>query len=97
MLWMLQALEVKDQSIQRFQIKMIREQPCGKKVLWDLLSDARSRAAVETLEKFLDGKATQSELASAGAAAWAAAGAWQANTLREVVLIEWQSAQGGGK
>ena len=70
MLWMLDALKIHNPIIQRFQVKMLREQPCGGKVLWDLLTDKRSRAAVDMLEMFLDGKATQGELAAARAAAW---------------------------
>ena len=55
----------------------VRETPLhdGRKV-WDLLTDPRSRAAVETAERFARGEgATKKELAAAEAVGWAVASA----------------------
>jgi hypothetical protein len=43
------------------------------RTVWDLLTDERSRRAVEVAEAHIDGKATSAELAAAWAAAWDAA------------------------
>jgi hypothetical protein len=67
---MLRRLHVYNVSISRFLVAMLREQPCGKgKVLFDHLTDIRSRNCVAVLEKFLDGKATVDELKEARRAA----------------------------
>ena len=59
----------------------IRNTPIGGgKTVWDLLTDERSRNAVEVAELFARNEVTRKELAAARAAAWAAArdAAWDA-------------------
>ena len=80
MLWMLKKMGLYDQSVSRFLVKMLREQPIGLgKTLFDLLTDESSRTCVDMLEKFLDGKATIEELKKARSAAADAAAAAAAN------------------
>ena len=45
----------------------------GLRMVWELLTDPRSRAAVEVAERFCDGKATEDEMSVAYADAYAAA------------------------
>ena len=57
----------------RFGCWCVRHTPIGDgRVAWDLLTDPRSRAAVETKERWLRGEATDNELAAARDAARAA-------------------------
>ena len=62
-----------DAVLHKLACRFVRETPLsdGRKV-WDLLTDERSRKAVEVAELSADGKATQQELAAADAAAFAA-------------------------
>ena len=69
-LWMADATTV----LHRFACWCVRNTPTGNgKTTWGLLTDPRSRAAIETKERWLDGTATDAELAAARAAASAAA------------------------
>ncbi len=63
-----------DSTLRKLACRFVRETPLadGRKV-WDLLTDERSRRAVEVAERYADGKATAQELAAARAAAYAAA------------------------
>ena len=60
-------------TLHEFACWCVRNTPLGNgKTVWDLLSDERSRTAVEVKEQWLLGKATDQELAAAGDAARAA-------------------------
>jgi len=81
MLWLVDEMGHEDPKNYRLiACACVRETPLadGRRV-WDLLTDPRSRNAVEVAERFAIGGATEEDRAAAwaaaGAAAWAAAGA----------------------
>jgi hypothetical protein len=78
--WLLWVAErvLDDRTLRLLACRFVRETPLadGRKV-WDLLTDERSRKAVEVAERHADGLATYDELAAVWAAAWAAA--WDAS------------------
>lgn len=74
MLWALEELGYPDQRVSReFACWCVRQ-------VWELLTDPRSRTAVEVAERYARGEATAAELSAAEDAAWGAAraAAWGA-------------------
>ena len=70
-----------EESARLFACWCVRHTPLTDgRVTWDLLTDKRSRAAVEVAERYARGGATTKELAAARGAAWDAAegAAWDA-------------------
>ena len=88
LLWILDKVEIRDdKKLRLFACWCVRHtQLADGRTVWDLLTDERSRKAVEVAEAFACGEATQEELDAAwaaGDAAWAArdaagAAAWAA-------------------
>ena len=78
MLWGLARIGYTDErKLRLYGCACVRGTPITKgRTVWDLLSDERSRRAVEVSERFANGEATEEERT----AAWAAAGdaAWDA-------------------
>jgi hypothetical protein len=78
-----------------FACRCVRETPAGEGTVWDLLTDDRSRRAVETAEAFIRGEVTEEELRRAAEAVWeaeeavweAAGASWAAARAREAA--EW--------
>jgi hypothetical protein len=75
MLWLCDALDLLTDRERRLIVcRCVRETPLadGRRV-WDLLTDERSRQAVEVAERHARGDATDEQLAVAWTAAWTAA------------------------
>ena len=80
MLWGLGKIGYSDDRVMRlYACACVRGTPTAKGTVWDLLTDKRSKKAIEVAELFAEGKATAqaraAACAAAGDAAWAAAGA----------------------
>ena len=101
MIWLLDKLGFKDDRAYRlYACRCVRDTPLADgRTVWDLLTDPRSRNAVEVAERFANGQASQEELDAAWDAAWAAAwdardAAWaaaQADYLWE--LVPWATVK----
>ena len=80
-LWCLQAVKGRDREIRLFGVWCARQ-------VQHLMTDQRSIDALDVAERFANGEATESELAAAWDAAWAATGAAardaQSTKLREL-------------
>ena len=75
MMWALGAIEYKDdKALRLFACACVRGTPLPDgRAVWDLLTDKRSRGAVDVAERYASGEATDQELAAAWDAARAAA------------------------
>lgn len=63
-----------DTVLRKLACRFVRETPLADdRKVWDLLTDERSRIAIEVAELYADGKATETEMAAAADAAYAAA------------------------
>jgi hypothetical protein len=80
MLWFLDRVGYRDdKALRLFACWCVRNTPLPNGgTTWSLLTDKRSREAVEAAERFCRGEATPEELAAACLAARAAAAAWDA-------------------
>jgi hypothetical protein len=74
LIWTLSRPGVFPESVLRkMACKFIRQTPLSDgRTVWDMLTDERSRKAVEVAEAYADGKATDEELHAARASAYAA-------------------------
>ena len=89
---------LQDKILRLFACKCVRSTPLGDgRVVWDLLTDERSRNAVEVSERFARGEATQEELdaardAARNAARNAARAAWAAWDAAGAAWDAWDAA-----
>ena len=73
MMWLLGKLNFPKKRIVKINCRIIREQKAGEGTVWDLLTDERSRAYVELLERWAAGEEiTEEQMAAAARAARAA-------------------------
>lgn len=75
MMWALDAIGYKDdKALRLYACACVRSTPLGDgRTVWDLLTDERSRNAVQVAERYANGQATDKELNAARDAARAAA------------------------
>ena len=76
MLWALKHINFhNDFKLRLYACACVRGTPLADgRTTWDLLTDERSRVAVDISERYANGTVSESERAAAGDAAWAAAG-----------------------
>jgi len=79
-LWCLRAVSGRDREMRHYAVWCARQ-------VEHLMTDQRSKDALNVAERFADGNATQTELDVAGDAAWAAAGAAARNVARNVAEV----------
>jgi len=82
-LWALRAV-MPGQEAEREKLARLFACWCARQV-WHLLTDERSRTAVEVAERYAVGEATDEELDAAGVAPWDAAGVAQTAHLRKML------------
>jgi hypothetical protein len=84
-----------DRTARLFACWCVRNTPLADgRVVWDLLTDERSRNAVEVAERYADGNATLKELTAARVAAWDAAGAAARTAAR---VAAWAAARAAAR
>lgn len=67
-------IKIGDRDLRLFACECVRYTPIGGgRTVWDLLTDERSRNAVEVAERYANGEATRDELYAARGGAWSAA------------------------
>jgi hypothetical protein len=93
MLWLndKEIITIDDRTLRLFACRCVKETPIGDgRTVWDLLTDDRSRNAVEVAERYANGDATDDELTSAmyaaSTAAWDAASAAARTAARAAAL-----------
>jgi len=93
LLWLLEHAGLLDASRARlFACWCVRHTPLADgRVVWDLLTDERSRAVVEVAERYAVGKATDGELAAAKSSALSAA-AYAGYAVRHATYAAWSAA-----
>jgi hypothetical protein len=95
MLWLHNEgiIAISDADLRLFACDCVRYTPIGDgRTVWDLLTDERSRNAVEVAERYANGDATEDELNAARDAAWYSA--WAAGAAaRDAAWAAWDTAR----
>ena len=92
--WLLAELKLPTNQLRLIACAIVRRTPLSDgRTVWDLLTDERSRHAVEVAERYANGQATDEELAAAWYAAWAADAARVAATKAAVAARDADAAR----